>query len=419
VADPHPAEVSYKEVLDATKHQDDKVGRIITAAAFLTAGAFALITHTFADTTTLSLPDGNVPVVSIGVGLYFACTAFAVTGLLLSLATPLVLISEADPDYESLIFFHEISRLSTEQWRERWDSTEEDLRSALKKNYIREALNLSRRVRLKYKRTYLSVGVFQVGVFYLFIGAIAFLFGFVHASHLTIDQPVPIEPTYLVRTVFLLGIFAYLGLEFNAIRDQARYDRADWPDYEKEGGDKLTLLYRRRTTDRLAFASLICLLWLEAVIIMTPYGFTHWISLLVIPGGALFVWALRRFLSERCHKVRGGSWIGGLQRIQLYYLVGLGVWVSTVALGCTVSLLDSAKSRLAVSAAIPLVVMLVGAIVKSLPRVPRPSSAVPLSMDGNGSSQATSPTGTPDPRHHRQPEDSATPADSGGEIGGK
>ena len=36
---------SYKEVLDATVHQDDKVGRILTAAAFLTTGALTIITR--------------------------------------------------------------------------------------------------------------------------------------------------------------------------------------------------------------------------------------------------------------------------------------------------------------------------------------------------------------------------------------
>src|SRR4051794_32127601 len=37
------AERAYKEVLDATKHQDDKVGRFLTAIAFLTTGSIALI----------------------------------------------------------------------------------------------------------------------------------------------------------------------------------------------------------------------------------------------------------------------------------------------------------------------------------------------------------------------------------------
>src|SRR5687767_12578535 len=35
-------EFSYREVLDATKHQDDKIGRMLTSVAFLTAAAMAL-----------------------------------------------------------------------------------------------------------------------------------------------------------------------------------------------------------------------------------------------------------------------------------------------------------------------------------------------------------------------------------------
>lgn len=37
------AEFTYREVLDATKHQDDKVGRFLTAISFLTAGTVAVV----------------------------------------------------------------------------------------------------------------------------------------------------------------------------------------------------------------------------------------------------------------------------------------------------------------------------------------------------------------------------------------
>ena len=39
------ARESYKEVLDATKHQDDKIGRFLTAIAFLFTGAIAFGTR--------------------------------------------------------------------------------------------------------------------------------------------------------------------------------------------------------------------------------------------------------------------------------------------------------------------------------------------------------------------------------------
>src|ERR1700723_3669088 len=37
------ARLSYTEVLDATKHQDDKIGRLLTAVAFLTVAALAMV----------------------------------------------------------------------------------------------------------------------------------------------------------------------------------------------------------------------------------------------------------------------------------------------------------------------------------------------------------------------------------------
>jgi len=50
------AQISYDEVLDATKHQDDKVGRFLTAIAFLTTGSIALIAAKNGLSRTYRLP---------------------------------------------------------------------------------------------------------------------------------------------------------------------------------------------------------------------------------------------------------------------------------------------------------------------------------------------------------------------------
>src|SRR3712207_6746276 len=62
---------SYKEVLDATKHQDDKIGRIFTGVAFLTAAALALANLNSAQFLTRQYTDTpNVPLALLGLGAY-------------------------------------------------------------------------------------------------------------------------------------------------------------------------------------------------------------------------------------------------------------------------------------------------------------------------------------------------------------
>ncbi|WP_217996947.1 hypothetical protein, partial [Nocardioides jensenii] len=82
------AERSYKEVLDATKHQDDKVGRFLTAIAFLTTGAIALITTnpSTAIAREFALPGGSSqPLLAWVTGVFLAFTLGSVTLLLLCL----------------------------------------------------------------------------------------------------------------------------------------------------------------------------------------------------------------------------------------------------------------------------------------------------------------------------------------------
>jgi|SRR5579862_2090977 len=372
-------EKSYQEVLDATKHQDDKVGRVLTAAAFLTTGAIALVTHTYAPSVRLVLPDGSIPIVTIGVAIFFSCTAYAVIALLLSLATPHVYLSDVDHGFESLLFFHEIGRLSRTDWERRWTGRDDATVDKLQKSYLRESLNLARRVKLKYRRTSHAVRVFEVGIFYLVVGVTAFLLGFLRSPSVNPDHPIPILPAYPVRVLFFIAITAYLVLQMGAIRDQARYDRHDM-------AQVLTAdqRYTRQTTSRLSTAVLACLIAFEAATLFTTRGTTHLIVWIVV---ATCGFLLAAFIRPRVRAtqidasgatlpVDGGRvrylWIGGCSRRTIYRIVALGCGLGLIALGATVSELGSAEWRLIAAGAMPLLVLFAGGLQGRLPMVNTP-----------------------------------------------
>ena len=92
---------SYQEVLDATKHQDDKINRLLTTVAFITAAALALTTlgHDSAPITATFLVDGRLelPLASIGLAGFLAGVTVSVILLIVSMTTPLVLPGGSNP----------------------------------------------------------------------------------------------------------------------------------------------------------------------------------------------------------------------------------------------------------------------------------------------------------------------------------
>jgi hypothetical protein len=79
------ARKTYDEVLDATKHQDDKIGRFLTAIAFLFTGAIALGVRT--DIPAVKVLIGGTPraLPAIFLGLFLALSIFSVLLLLVAL----------------------------------------------------------------------------------------------------------------------------------------------------------------------------------------------------------------------------------------------------------------------------------------------------------------------------------------------
>lgn len=368
------AKVAYQEVLDATKHQDDKVGRIITAAAFLTTGAIALVTHTYATSVVLQLPNGSVPIVSICIGIFLASTTFSVIALLVSLATPHVYLSER-PDhvsttnepYQSLIFFHEIGRLSTATWEECWKKNDSELTNHLIDNYIAESLNLARRVKLKYRRTYDALRYLDTGIFYLSLGVISYLIGF-SVPVQTAGQPHSLAPTYLNRSILFVGLIVFLLIQVVAIRDQAQYNRSD---FQSPGmsNDRVA----KTAATRLCDGTLLFLAWLEASLLLTPSAWTRWLVFVVAIGGILIVlrFPRREYIcsggAETSTVIDGGKTRSGLSRRTFYKIVGLTTWIAGVSIALAVSISGTGLSRFVAAASLPILVLLVGSAQRAIP----------------------------------------------------
>ena len=80
---------AYAEVLDATKHQDAKIGRLLTAIAFLTAaalGALSFTDHTIG--TRFTFGTAQHPVVAYLLAGFIAIISLAVVWLILTVQQP-------------------------------------------------------------------------------------------------------------------------------------------------------------------------------------------------------------------------------------------------------------------------------------------------------------------------------------------
>jgi hypothetical protein len=176
------AKETYQEVLDATKHQDDKVGRYLAAIAFLTTGAIAFLfggsdlkrQFSFAGDFPLTI---NVPLVALAAGGFFACVLLSVGLLLLCLSTPLRAPSQRRDRPSSLvssrIFFNYIGGEPVRRWERRWTERPSAITRELSRQYVRESHNLAERVRAKYQHTGEAAILFVFSLLFLAL-AIAF-----------------------------------------------------------------------------------------------------------------------------------------------------------------------------------------------------------------------------------------------------
>jgi hypothetical protein len=238
---------SYSEVLDATKHQDDKIGRLLTAIAFLTAASLALASLATSPTLVRRFvvsgaprgPQHLPPLVLITLATFLVCVVLAVVLLVDALATPLRIpglghdvrqkrVSLGD---FSQIYFYDIAGLGRDEWQRKWSAGRAALRAELAPMYRNETHNLAVRVDFKYARTNEAVAILSLGL--LAFGATVLLFFAAVTAPCRGVQPAgtcssPVEFGAILRATLatLLGLYVFGQLLVQFRQNHMTVDRA-------------------------------------------------------------------------------------------------------------------------------------------------------------------------------------------------
>jgi hypothetical protein len=167
---------TYDEVLDATKHQDDKIGRLFTGVSFLTAAALALANvGGSAFLRQAYLGWAGPPLAMVFLSVYLLLVVVAVMLLINSLATPLRTpgLSRTPPKPKvdwvngvkaSPLYFGEISKLRLDEWVLKWDGSAAALETERRQALVGETHNLAVRTQFKYGRTTEAIAVFNLAL---------------------------------------------------------------------------------------------------------------------------------------------------------------------------------------------------------------------------------------------------------------
>ena len=146
------AKLSYDQVLDATKHQDDKVGRFLTAIAFLTAAAITFGSKTEVLQVRYDL-DGPLTLPAFLFAGFLVFVAITVLVLLMALGQPLRPpgSSKSGTRSPSRLFFVVISGMNEAEWSELWDHPAPEISAEMTASLIGETYNIATRAETKYR----------------------------------------------------------------------------------------------------------------------------------------------------------------------------------------------------------------------------------------------------------------------------
>lgn len=222
------ARESYLEVLDATKHQDDKIGRFLTAIAFLFTGAIAFGTRTDLLRVRYRVGEHVLPLPALLLGLFSVLSVVSVLLLLIGLGPNLKLPRpEREPDAPALarrrsrLFFLSISGMTLDQWSALWRAPSPPLDDMIQ-TYVNETHNLATKTDFKYSRTNEARAVFTLGLLFL---AVFVALGFDALSGSPRDTPVVLLWDQATRwfVAAIAGTFA-LALAYDYLRLEQELD---------------------------------------------------------------------------------------------------------------------------------------------------------------------------------------------------
>lgn len=199
---------SYAEVLDATKHQDDKIGRFLTAIAFLFTGAIAFLARSDVLSLRVVIDQQSRPLPGLLLGLFLILAVIAVLLLLVALGPNLNLPrpERLGGRPSSLLFFLSMAGSTLEEWQDKWRYPSPAPEEALQ-TYVRETHNLAVKTDFKYDRTNEARAVFTLALMFL---ALSIVLLFESESRSAPSAPLEWNPLtrYLVATV--IAVFAFV-----------------------------------------------------------------------------------------------------------------------------------------------------------------------------------------------------------------
>lgn len=215
------ARESYLEVLDATKHQDDKIGRFLTAIAFLFTGAMAFGTRTEVLGVRYQLGAHILPLPALLLGLFSVLSVVGVLFLLIGLGPNLKLPSPESLTPEGLkrppsrLFFYSISNVTLDEWSALWRDQIPSVDDMID-TYVRETHNLAIKTDFKYSRTNEARAVFTLGLLFL---AVFVVLGFDALSQSSRDPSTALVWDQVTRSWVsaIAGTFA-LALAYDYLR---------------------------------------------------------------------------------------------------------------------------------------------------------------------------------------------------------
>jgi hypothetical protein len=316
-------EFSYAEVLDATKHQDDKIGQLLTSISFLTAATLALAALGSGGylTRDFTVRPFQLPLALITLAAFLLGVAWSVMLLLTSLSTPLRLPGLGRPSGSkareirwargvraSPVYFYTISRIPLERWAEKWDAPVGDLKAERMDSLVAETHNLGVRTRAKYDRTTEAVGILSLALlaFALSVVLIAIV-----AMHPGGGKPVALKLFDRVMIGSVFGVYVWLQILGSLRYRRQAVDEA--PDTKSPSRDRR--IYRAEQWYNWLIAALIIaileydnswpgLSWWIAAISLLTIGCIVAYRYAVPPPGAPATAAPRKPWKDRWHDWR-------------------------------------------------------------------------------------------------------------------
>lgn len=165
------ARESYLEVLDATKHQDDKIGRFVAGIAFLVAAALVFLDKGNVLQTAYRIGDRPVRLAALAMAAFLVLITLALLLYLIASSAPLTApAGRSSRQGSSHLFFFLIAGLRTEAWEGLWKAPSA-LPEDLAAEYRNEAMNIAQRAHAKYRQSQQATALFIAAlVFFAWAG---------------------------------------------------------------------------------------------------------------------------------------------------------------------------------------------------------------------------------------------------------